>query len=67
VKQLYSPVRWSETISLLASDGIDKVVEVGPGKVLQGLNKRINKSLHSVSLNTSDTLQQAKDLVASDV
>ena len=67
VKQLYSPVRWSETISLLASDGIDKVVEVGPGKVLQGLNKRINKSLHSVSLNTSDTLQQAKELVATDV
>ena len=67
VKQLYSPVRWSETISLLASDGIDKVVEVGPGKVLQGLNKRINKSLRSVSFNTTDSLQQAKDLVASDV
>lgn len=67
VKQLYSPVRWSETISLLANDGIEKVVEVGPGKVLQGLNKRINKSLRSVSFNTTDSLQQAKDLVASDV
>lgn len=63
VKQLYSPVRWSETISLLASDGIEQVIEIGPGKVLQGLNKRINKSLKSVSFNTSDSLQQAKDLV----
>jgi [acyl-carrier-protein] S-malonyltransferase len=65
VKQLYSPVRWSETMSLLASDGIEKVVEVGPGKVLQGLNKRINKSLRSVSFNTTDSLQQAKDLINS--
>ncbi len=65
VKQLYSPVRWSETISLLANDGIEKIVEVGPGKVLQGLNKRINKSLKSVSFNTADSLQQAKDLINS--
>ncbi|KGJ87702.1 ACP S-malonyltransferase [Colwellia psychrerythraea] len=65
VKQLYSPVRWSETISQLASEGIDKVVEVGPGKVLQGLNKRINKSLKSVSFNSNDTLQQVKDLINS--
>ncbi|WP_019027887.1 ACP S-malonyltransferase [Colwellia piezophila] len=65
IKQLYSPVRWSETISQLASDGIEKVVEVGPGKVLQGLNKRINKSIKSVSFNTIDTLQQAKELINS--
>jgi [acyl-carrier-protein] S-malonyltransferase len=63
VKQLYSPVRWSETISLLANDGIEQIVEVGPGKVLQGLNKRINKALKSVSYNSVDSLQQAKDLV----
>ncbi|MEW6993672.1 ACP S-malonyltransferase [Colwelliaceae bacterium MEBiC 14330] len=63
VKQLYSPVRWSETISKLSADGIEKVVELGPGKVLQGLNKRINKSIKSVSVNTNDTLQQAIDLV----
>jgi [acyl-carrier-protein] S-malonyltransferase len=65
VKQLYSPVRWSETINLLVSDGVEKVVEVGPGKVLQGLNKRINKSLRGVSFNTTDSLQQAKDLINS--
>lgn len=65
VKQLYSPVRWSETISQLASEGVDKVVEVGPGKVLHGLNKRIDKSLSSVSFNTNDTLLQVKELVNS--
>jgi [acyl-carrier-protein] S-malonyltransferase len=63
VKQLYSPVRWSETISQLANDGIEQIVEVGPGKVLQGLNKRIDKTLKSVSFNSADSLQQAKDLV----
>ncbi|ALO34977.1 malonyl CoA-ACP transacylase [Colwellia sp. MT41] len=63
VKQLYSPVRWRETICLLTNEGIDKMVEVGPGKVLQGLNKRINKSIKSVSFNTIDTLQQAKELL----
>jgi [acyl-carrier-protein] S-malonyltransferase len=62
VKQLYSPVRWSETISQLSADGIEKIVEVGPGKVLQGLNKRINKAISTVSLNTIDSLQQAIDL-----
>ncbi|TYK66788.1 ACP S-malonyltransferase [Colwellia echini] len=65
VKQLYSPVRWSETITQLAADGIDKVVEVGPGKVLQGLNKRIDKSLNSISFNTTESLQATKELINS--
>lgn len=64
VKQLYSPVRWSETITKLVNDGIDTVVEVGPGKVLQGLNKRIDKSIKSVSLNTNSSLDQALVLVS---
>jgi len=64
VKQLYSPVRWSETITKLVNDGIDTVVEVGPGKVLQGLNKRIDKSIKSVSLNTNSSLEQALVLVS---
>ena len=63
VKQLYSPVRWSETITKLVNDGIDTVVEVGPGKVLQGLNKRIDKSIKSVSLNTNSSLEEALALV----
>ena len=49
VKQLYSPVRWSETINQLSADGIEKIVEVGPGKVLQGLNKRIKSNFFKFS------------------
>jgi len=63
IKQLYSPVRWSETITQLGEQGITKMVEVGPGKVLQGLAKRINKSISCVSLNTNDTLAKAKELI----
>ncbi len=40
-RQLTSPVRWEETIKNMAADGFDEFVEVGPGKVLQGLVKRI--------------------------
>ncbi|MGL1957516.1 MAG: ACP S-malonyltransferase [Colwellia sp.] len=62
VKQLYNPVRWSETIAKLGDEGISQVIEVGPGKVLQGLIKRINKSIHCVSVNSNDTLTKAKEL-----
>ena len=41
-EQLDSPVRWEETISNMINDGIDEFYEIGPGKVLQGLVKRIN-------------------------
>jgi [acyl-carrier-protein] S-malonyltransferase len=61
---LYSPVRWSETISKLSNDGIENVIEIGPGKVLQGLNKRIDKTLKSVSINNEASLEQALALVS---
>ena len=44
-QQLHTPVRWVETIEALVSAGVDTVIECGPGKVLSGLNKRIDKSL----------------------
>ena len=62
IKQLYSPVRWSETITALGEQGITQMVEVGPGKVLQGLVKRINKTITCVSFNSTDTLTKAKEL-----
>jgi [acyl-carrier-protein] S-malonyltransferase len=45
LKQLTSPVRWEETITNMIADGFDEFIEVGAGKVLQGLIKRINKSV----------------------
>ena len=49
-RQLYSPVRWVETVQRLAAEGVTLVVEAGPGKVLAGLNKRIDKNLESVAV-----------------
>ena len=51
IKQLYNPVRWIETIEVLASYGVNSIVEMGPGKVLTGLNKRIAKELNSYAVN----------------
>ncbi|AWB65965.1 [acyl-carrier-protein] S-malonyltransferase [Saccharobesus litoralis] len=51
VRQLYCPVRWTESVEQLAAQGISQLVEVGPGKVLAGLTKRINKSLSATSVN----------------
>lgn len=45
VEQLFSPVRWVETVQAIAARGVGTVIEAGPGKVLSGLIKRIDKSL----------------------
>ncbi|RUO44050.1 [acyl-carrier-protein] S-malonyltransferase [Aliidiomarina taiwanensis] len=57
VAQLYSPVRWTETVQHIASLGITELYEVGPGKVLSGLTKRIDKSLVGQSLNSVASVQ----------
>ena len=59
VRQLYSPVRWTETIELLAKNGCTQVLEIGPGKVLQGLLKRIDKSISCESVNDNASLTKA--------
>ncbi len=49
IAQLTAPVRWTQTIQNMITDGATHFVEVGPGKVLQGLVKKINKDLEAVS------------------
>ena len=49
-QQLYSPVRWVETIQAMSARGIHTLIEVGPGKVLIGLNKRIDTTLTSLAV-----------------
>jgi [acyl-carrier-protein] S-malonyltransferase len=51
VKQLYSPVRWVETIQRFSAEGITHIVECGPGKVLTGLIKRIDEKLNTYNLD----------------
>lgn len=52
--QLYSPVRWVETIMALGERGVTDLVECGPGKVLSGLNKRCVKGINTYNLDTPD-------------
>lgn len=49
--QVTSPVRWEETINNMISDGFDEFYEVGPGKVLQGLLKRINPGINCITID----------------
>ena len=49
IAQLTAPVRWTQTIQRMTADGINSYVEVGPGKVLQGLVKKVNKEAEAVS------------------
>ena len=57
--QLYSPVRWAETVQFLASQGAAKLVEFGPGRVLSGLAKRINRSTEALPVYDPPTLEAA--------
>ncbi len=51
IKQLVSPVRWTQTMQNMIADGAKKVVEVGPGKVLQGMFKKIDRKMPVESVN----------------
>ncbi|MCB9181989.1 MAG: ACP S-malonyltransferase [Flavobacteriales bacterium] len=48
IQQLTAPVRWTQTMQRMLADGANKVVEVGPGKVLQGLFKKVDRELEAV-------------------
>jgi [acyl-carrier-protein] S-malonyltransferase len=58
-RQLYNPVRWAETIRFMIEHGTNRVVECGPGKVLAGLNRRIDRSLSSTCLDSPASLEAA--------
>lgn len=64
VRQLYSPVRWTETVEKMAQNGVEVLMEVGPGKVLNGLTKRIVDSLQAVSVNDVKSLDSIEEVLA---
>ncbi|WP_133129798.1 ACP S-malonyltransferase [Legionella yabuuchiae] len=57
--QLYKPVRWVETIQLMKAKGVELLIECGPGKVLSGLVKRIDRSLKTLSIHDESSLSDA--------
>jgi len=59
VRQLYSPVRWVETVLEFGKHGITHNVECAPGKVLAGLNKRIDANQQALAINDGEALKQA--------
>lgn len=59
IEQIYSPVRWVECINAMLGEGVSSTLECGPGKVLSGLNKRINGDLTTISVEKPEELQVA--------
>jgi len=61
VEQMHSPVRWSATIRAMAEKGITRLAECGPGRVLSGLGRRIDRSLEWLPLDDPEGLDKAID------
>jgi len=59
VRQVSSPVRWLESVEKLISSGVDTFIEVGPGKVLSGLIRQINRGVRCLNVEDSATLKLA--------
>jgi len=57
VKQIESRVRWRESVSLMISKGVTQFIEIGPGKVLSGLVKRIDRSVKVNAINTEEDIK----------
>lgn len=62
--QLYSPVRWVESMVCLAEQGVTDLIECGPGKVLSGLNKRCVKGINTHNLDTPDAFAATRAALA---
>ncbi|PQQ27777.1 ACP S-malonyltransferase [Photorhabdus hindustanensis] len=56
VRQLYNPVRWTETVEFIAGQGVGRLLEIGPGRVLTGLTKRIVNTLSAAAVNDTASL-----------
>ncbi|MGC6654287.1 ACP S-malonyltransferase [Pantoea sp. EEL5] len=59
IRQLYSPVRWTESVEAMAAQGVTQLIEMGPGKVLTGLTKRIVDGLSAAAMNDTASLTAA--------
>ena len=60
VKQIENRVRWRESVINMVNKGVNQFIEIGPGKVLSGLVKRINKTVQVSSINSEDEITQIK-------
>jgi [acyl-carrier-protein] S-malonyltransferase len=58
IQQLYSPVLWEDTVSSLLEQGVDTFIEIGPGKVLSGLIKKVNRRVNTFSINDEESFRE---------
>ncbi|OAB45152.1 ACP S-malonyltransferase [Paenibacillus antarcticus] len=59
VQQVYSPVLWEDSINYLIGQGVDTFVEIGPGSVLTGLIKKIDKTVKLININSLESVEKA--------
>ncbi|MEC0241532.1 ACP S-malonyltransferase [Paenibacillus dokdonensis] len=59
VEQVYSPVLWEDTVAYLIAEGVDTFVEIGPGNVLTGLIKKMDKTVKLINVNTLESLSES--------
>ncbi|MGP4080266.1 ACP S-malonyltransferase [Pseudalkalibacillus sp. R45] len=59
IEQIYSPVRWEETVRYLLGEGVDTFIEIGPGKVLSGLVKKVHRRATTIAISDPDSLETA--------
>lgn len=57
--QIYSSVMWTQTVEKMAADGVDTIVEIGPGKVLAGLVKKTNPAINVLNVFDEESLNAA--------
>lgn len=60
-EQVWSPVRWQETVHALVASGVDTFVEVGPGRVLSGLGRQIDRGVRSLNVSDTESLSNTLD------
>ena len=63
VRQIDAPVLWEQTISFMAEAGVTHALEIGPGKVLAGLTKRIDKRIAVLSVGDADSIAKIADFL----
>ena len=60
IKQIENRVRWRESVQKMINEGVNNFIEIGPGKILAGLIKRINKDINTISINSEDDIKNLK-------
>ncbi|MFZ3587956.1 ACP S-malonyltransferase [Bacillus sp. DJP31] len=63
IQQLYSPVRWQQSVEKLIELGVGTFIEIGPGKVLSGLVKKVDRSIKTYAVSDEESLRKAIDAV----